>query len=286
MTTWPIGCGQLTWRPERDTDADHAIVLREIADAGYDGAPAPASGPERAAREFAEAGLRPAPGYLGARFWDRDARDEILARAREQVATSQALGVTELYAAASLTPERRLLAGHVSPEDALAPDALRIFAGTLSEVGRIAQDHGVALCFHHHVGSFIETRAELDQLFALVDREVVFLGPDFGHLVWAGDDPLALIRDYGTAIRTVHIKDLNREVLDRGVAATWDYATFSANGLFTELGTGFIDYRPIFAALTEQGFDGWVIVETDVTQLPTARESATISRAYLRNLGI
>ena len=32
-------------------------------------------------------------------------------------------------------------------------------------------------------------------------------------------------------------------------------------------------------------FDGWLIVETDVTQQPTAYESARISREYLNTLG-
>jgi inosose dehydratase len=71
-------------------------------------------------------------------------------------------------------------------------------------------------------------------------------------------------------------------VLRQGVAAGWDYGTFSAHGIWTELGTGAVDFPAIFAILEQAGFSGWLIVETDVTQLPSALESALISRSYLR----
>ena len=38
--------------------------------------------------------------------------------------------------------------------------------------------------------------------------------------------------------------------------------------------------------LKDAGFDGWLLTETDVTQLPTALESAVVSRNYLRDLGL
>ena len=54
--------------------------------------------------------------------------------------------------------------------------------------------------------------------------------------------------------------------------------------IFTELGTGLVDFPAVFDLLRERGFEGWIVVETDVTQLPTAFESAKVSRDYLRSL--
>ncbi|MGN6032390.1 MAG: sugar phosphate isomerase/epimerase family protein [Thermomicrobiales bacterium] len=281
--TLPIGCGQLTWRRDEFSPEQ---VLAEIAEAGYDGAPAGGPDPDAIRTQFAAAGLKPAPGYFGAEFWDPAQRDALVAKARDHAAAHQALGLTELYVAANLTPERIAVAGHVRPEDALSDEGYAAFAETLNAVGKATLDYGVAICFHNHVGSFIETRAELDRLFALVDRDVVFLGPDFGHLAWAGDDSVQLVKDYGSAIRTVHIKDIDQAVLQRGVAAGWDYRQFSDAGIFIELGRGFVDLPGIFSELDRAGFAGWVIVETDVTQLPTAKESAVVSREYLRSIGL
>jgi inosose dehydratase len=271
-------------------------VLAEIAQAGYDGAPAsPRSGrsAEETAELYARHGLKPAPGYLSAAFWEKQQQEQILERARQLARFMRQVGCDELYVAAGgfdvVTPSgqtRRQVAGHVSPEDALPANEYRRFAEVLNRVGEITLEEGVRSCFHNHVGSLIETREEIDHLFSLVDRDLVFQGPDVGHLAWAGVDPVEFCRDYADCIKTLHLKDISPEVLQEGREKNWDYRTFSAAGIFCELGEGFVDFPTIFGILRDAGFQGWVIVETDVTQEPSALESATISRNYLRRMGI
>ena len=41
-------------------------------------------------------------------------------------------------------------------------------------------------------------------LLALADPALVFLGPDTGHLAWAGADVLAFCRTYAPRIKTLH----------------------------------------------------------------------------------
>lgn len=287
-----IGCGQITWRgvPEEQ-------VLAEIAQAGYVGAPAaPKEGQPAAAviATFTKHGLKPAPGYLGADYWDKGQEATILQRARDYAAFAKAAGCTELYVAAggftSYVTKRGLnrsqIAGHVKPEDAMTDAEFAQFAKALNGVGEITLAQGVKSCFHNHVGSTIETREEIDRLWSLIDPNLVFMGPDTGHLAWGGADVVQFCRDYASSIKTMHIKDVNKQVMDEGVAAEWDYRTFSDKGIWTELGQGFVDFPTVFQILKDAGFSGWLIVETDVTQLPTAFESAIMSRDYLRTLGL
>ncbi len=287
-----IGCGQITWRgcpPEQ--------ALAEIAQAGYAGAPAgPREGTTPAAvlAEYASYGLKPAPGYLGADYWDKTQEAAILDRARAQAAFAQEAGLTELYVAAggfnNYTTNRGLtrnqVAGNVRAEDAMTDEEFTQFAKTLNAVGEITLAQGVKSCFHNHVGSTIETREEIDRLWSLVDHNLVFMGPDTGHLAWAGADVIQFCRDYADSIKTMHIKDINPTVLAEGVPAEWDYRTFSDKGIWTELGQGAIDFPAIFQILADAGFSGWIIVETDVTQLATPLESAIVSRNYLHTLGL
>jgi len=91
--------------------------------------------------------------------------------------------------------------------------------------------------------------------------------------------------DYAKDIKTMHIKDIDPDVLARGAAADWDYGTFSDNGIFAEIGEGMVGFPAIFRILEDAGYDGWVIVETDVTQKASALESATTSREYLKSIG-
>lgn len=293
MPNIEIGCGQITWSNATPEEQ----VLAEIAQAGYAGAPAsPAAGRTTAQAQavFAGHGLKPAPSYLGVDFWQAEQHDSILARAREHAAFMHEVGCTELYVAAGgftsyITASgrsRAQLAGHVARADAMTAAEYQQFADTLNQVGAITLEHGVRSCFHNHVGSVIETREEIDRLLAMIDPKLVFLGPDTGHLAWAGADPVAFCRDYASQIKTIHVKDVDLAVRDRGRAQEWDYGTFTANGIFAELGEGGVDFPAIFAILRDAGFAGWVIAETDVTQKPTALESATISREYLRSLGM
>jgi inosose dehydratase len=293
MTTIEIGCGQITWSPNTPEEQ----VLAEIASAGYAGAPAgPREG--RSAQDlialYARHGLKPAPGYLGADFWRAEQRDAILGSARRYAQFMRETGCTELYVAAggfdsfitASGSSRRQLAAHVGPNDGLTEVEYQRFADTLNQVGEITLREGVRSCFHNHVGSVIETRQEIDRLLALVDPALIFLGPDTGHLAWAGVDPVAFCRDYAERIKTIHVKDVDAAVRERGVAQAWDYGTFAKNGIFAELGEGCVDFPAIFATLRAAGFAGWAIAETDVTQKSTALESATISRAYLRSIGL
>jgi len=288
-----VGCGQITW--SRGTPEE--LVLAEIAQAGYDGAPAyPHAGqsPPETVAFYARYGLKCAPGYFGADFWRADQRDRILEGARRQARFMRQVGCTELYVAAggfegyvaASGKDRKQVAGHVSPADGLTPAEFRQFADTLNRVGELTLQEGVRSCFHNHVGSVIETGDEMERLLALVDPALVFLGPDTGHLAWGGEDAADFCRRYAARIQTLHVKDVDAAVLARGVAAGWDYDTFAQNGLFAELGEGCIDFPAIFDALRAAGFAGWVITETDVTQKPTALQSVTISRRYLRSLGL
>jgi len=295
-----IGCGQITWirfTPNGvERLASEEQVLAEIAQAGYDGAPA---GPDsnRSTQEvidlYTRYKLKPAPGYIGTAFWNRERREEILERARRHAAFSRAAGCTELYVAPGgfdyvtrSGQARNQLAGHVHSEDSLTDDEFQIFAETLNMVGEITLAEGVHSCFHNHVGTVVETRAEVDRLLALTDPDLVFLGPDTGHLAWAGADPVAFCRDYAKRIKTLHLKDISACVRDQGRDAAWDYSTFNQQGIFVELGEGCVDFPAIFSILSAVDFSGWLIVETDVTQKPTPLESVTVSRAYLRSLGL
>lgn len=291
MKTIRIGCGQLTWKK-----MDENEVLAEIALAGYDGAPAnprPGESVSELLARFAEAGLQPAPGYLSGEFWREDQQAAILERAEQYATFAQAAGCTELYVAAGgfdkyITARgltRNQVAGHVQPNDSMTDEEYRQFTTTLNRVGEITLQKGVRSCFHNHVGSVIETRAEIDRLWDMVASELIFMGPDTGHLAWGGVDVVQFCREYATAIKTMHIKDIDPYVLAEGREKNWDYRTFSERGIFTELGTGFVDFPSVFNTLESVGFTGWLIVETDVTQQSSALLSAQISRHYLAGLG-
>jgi inosose dehydratase len=81
-------------------------------------------------------------------------------------------------------------------------------------------------------------------------------------------------------------RPMTRKVRARGVEEKWDYRAFSDNGIFVELGEGLVDFPTLFQVLRAAEFRGWIVVETDVTRKPSALVSATISREYLKSIGV
>ena len=283
-----IACGQITWgfgpnRPPLET------ILAEIARAGYEGAPAGRPG-EKSAKEalelYARFGLKPAPGFLAVGWETPTPRAQLLEQAAQTAEFSRELGLTEVYVSAHFPKDRMALAAKVTAENATSTDELKALADLLNEIGVVTLKSGVSICFHNHVGTPVETRDEIDRLFAHVDRSVVFQGADIGHLAWAGGDAVQFVKDYAGSIKTLHIKDINSGIRAQGIAEGWDYMKFNLGGIFAELGEGMVDYPSMFEALAKQKFAGWIVVETDVTTKASALESATISRTYLSGLGL
>jgi inosose dehydratase len=270
--------------------------MREIASAGYDGAPGSLS-LERPAEEvvawFGEFGLVPAPPYFAARFWEPGEEAGILAQAGAVARYVRDLGCDCLYVAATgsehVAPSgktRRDLAGKVTSADAMTDEEFAQFGRVLGAFAEATLAEGVTSCFHNHVGTVIETAAELARMLDHVPTDALALGLDTGHIAWAGDDAVAVCEQYTDRIATLHLKDVNETIRKQGVAGDWGYNQFAEAGVFAELGEGVVDFPAILRPMLESGFDGWLIVETDITLKPTALESAQISRDYLESIGL
>lgn len=290
-----LGCGQITWHHSPDHGLSEDDVLADIAAAGYAGAPW--SGAARPAAEIREAwerhGLKPAPSYVWGDFWDPSQRDAQIENVRAHARRSRELGVSEIYVAAGgfdvrtrSGRTRREVVAHSRPEDSLTDEQYADLARTMQAVGEAALEFGVRACYHNHGGTFIEREDEIERLLAATDPEVLFLGVDTGHLAWAGVDVVAFARRHGARIKTMHLKDVVEDVRATGAAEGWNYDEFEKHGVWTEVGTGSVDFPGLFGVLSEHDFDGWLIVETDVTQLASPLESAKASRENLRALGI
>jgi inosose dehydratase len=292
MSRFLIGCVPITWK-----NVPQDQVLREIADAGYEGVPA---GPRKDAStrqvldELAGYGLKPAPTYMGGDYWKPETQAPAVEQAGRIAKFSREAGVSELYISAGgsrtfVGPRglsRMQVAGRVQPEDSMSDAEFRQLAETLNRVGEAALAEGVRLCYHNHCASVIETREEIERMLSLVDRSLVFLGPDTGHMAWGGTDVVDFFREHVDSIMTVHLKDIDPSVMAEGRRNEWDYGVCRDHGIYTELGRGFVDFPGMLKVLKDADFDGWLLAETDVTQLPTAKESAVVSRRYLKGLGL
>jgi inosose dehydratase len=151
----------------------------------------------------------------------------------------------------------------------------------LDEVARAADARGQVVVYHPHVGSFVETPAEVDWLMASTDPRLVGLCLDVGHYLVGGGDPVEAVRRYGSRLRHVHLKDVDPTVLqEMRAGAIPDFLEALRRRIFTELGGGILDVLGVVRELSRLDYRGWIMCEQDTTWRPPA-ESSAISRAVL-----
>lgn len=127
----------------------------------------------------------------------------------------------------------------------LTPSDIRGFARVLSDLGREAQAVGVRLSLHHHYDQPVMQRDEFDLFFDAAGEGTVGLTVDTAHLVKSGiDDIAALLRRFRAVIDNVHLKDF-------------------ADGEWRVLGEGGVPFGPVFEALQEIGYDGWLCADEE-----------------------
>ena len=133
----------------------------------------------------------------------------------------------------------------------------------LNKLGKVAKDMGIALTFHHHMGTVVQTAAEIDRMMENTDPELVGLLFDSGHLAYCGEDYLAVLKKYAARTRHVHLKDIRPEVVEKVKAENLSFLAGVRLGTFTVPGDGSIDFAPIFDILAETDYEGYVLVEAE-----------------------
>lgn len=149
-------------------------------------------------------------------------------------------------------------------------EAWQQYASRLNTFAAHLASRGIKLAYHHHMGAFVETPADVDKLMALTSPDVGLLF-DTGHMYFAGGDPLTELNKHIDRVVHVHCKDVRAEVLRRARNGSWSFLQSVLNGAFTVPGDGDIQFAPIIHRLAQHGYQGWLVVEAE--QDPTIAPS-------------
>ncbi|MDN2659532.1 myo-inosose-2 dehydratase [Neptunomonas phycophila] len=151
----------------------------------------------------------------------------------------------------------------------------------LTRVAEYTLSQGVQIAYHHHMGTVIESEAEVDLLMKYTSPAVGLL-LDTGHLTFAGGDPIAVQKRHADRIVHVHCKDLREAVLKDAKNRDLSFLDAMLNGVFTVPGDGFIDYLSIFNGLKASNYQGWLVVEAE--QDPAVAHPLTYATLGANNL--
>src|SRR5437667_3345228 len=146
------------------------------------------------------------------------------------------------------------------------PDGWKRAAETFNRAGAESLKSGIQLAYHNHVEEFKalpDGKLPYDVLLAESDPKLLKMEMDLGWAHVAGVDPIAYFKKYPGRFPLVHAKD------------------FDKDGTMTEVGSGVVDWKAIFAKSNLAGIKHY-FVDHDEPKAPL--DSIKTSYQYLEKL--
>jgi inosose dehydratase len=156
----------------------------------------------------------------------------------------------------------------------------------LDRVAALAADRGVQAVLHPHVGTMIETSAEVQQV---LDGSSISLCLDTGHLLIGGTDPAELARQAPERIAHLHLKDVDSTIAAKIRSGRISYSEAVEHGMYRPLGQGDVDVAAIVGCVRAHGYHGWCTLEQDTILTEDPKDEGPVadvrtSAEYLRTI--
>ena len=134
----------------------------------------------------------------------------------------------------------------------------------LNKLAEYAKSNGIRACFHHHMGTCVQTLEETVRMLENTSDDLL-LCYDTGHWTFTETDPLAILEKFPNRIGHVHLKNMRKNVRDQAIKESWSFLKSVRNGCFTVPGDpeGCVDFPAVFKKLDEIGYEGWIMVEAE-----------------------
>jgi len=142
-------------------------------------------------------------------------------------------------------------------------------ATILDELGAKCKRQGLKLLYHNHDFEFKKDKdgvVVIDYLLENCDPKLVNFQMDLFWVTKAGADPVAYFKKYPKRFKIWHVKDMNED------------------GWFAPVGTGSIDFGPIYAQKKLSGMK-YYMVEQDKTFKMEPLEAIKVSHKGLKKFG-
>lgn len=138
-------------------------------------------------------------------------------------------------------------------------DDVKIAVDVFGKAGEACKKAGVQFAFHNHTFEFMPINGIVpyDYIMQNTDKDLVKSEVDLGWATAAGQNPVELFKKYRGRIPLWHVKDIDKTTKEP-----------------TEIGSGYIDFKPIFDARNISGMK-YFFIEQDAVGAPTTIENVT-----------
>lgn len=200
-------------------------------------------------------GLQLIGGFLPVVLHDTAARSATMESARQTAARFQALSASFLVSALVVDLDWS------APRKLSRDEWRRVYDG-FSRLDEIAHDYDLTHVLHPHWGTLAERR---DEVWRTLEDSEVLICLDTGHLTLGETDPVEFAEAAGSRIAHAHLKDASNAIAARLRSGEIDLVPAVQQGLFRALGDGDAPVAATVRALEKSGYDGWYVLEQDLS---------------------
>jgi inosose dehydratase len=138
------------------------------------------------------------------------------------------------------------------------------FGADLERVGQVCADQGLAMVYHHHMGTIVETPQEIDQLMAVTGSATGLLF-DTGHCFLGGGDPGEVLGRHMRRVGHIHTKNVRPVVMGEARRGGWSFLQAVRGGVFTVPGDieGAVQFEAVLSVAAAHGYAGWLVIEAE-----------------------
>ena len=285
--TVKLGINPITWTNDDDPalggDTPLEVCLVETRQAGFRGTELGGKFPRQSqvlGPILSRYDLELVSGWYDGRILEREVEEEFDA-ILPHLTLLRDLGARNVVYADTSRGRHGAIFHPISQRPSLTADEWPGYGAKITKLAERMADFGVRLAFHHHMGTIVETDAEIGELMAHTGPALGLLY-DTGHCAFSGGDPKALLQRHIDRVVHVHCKDVRPDVLARARETDMSFMGAVMAGIFTVPGDGVTDYSALLGMLAEHGYEGWLVVEAE--QDPAKAHPLTYATMGYRNL--
>ncbi|HHV70520.1 myo-inosose-2 dehydratase [Brucella intermedia] len=157
------------------------------------------------------------------------------------------------------------------------------FGAGVEALAEFAAAQGIALVYHHHMGTVVQSEDEIDLLMQHTGPYTKLL-LDTGHCLFGGGDPERVAKKHMGRVGHIHAKNVRPAIATEVRDQSLSFLEGVRRGVFTVPGDaeGGVDFTPVLKVAADKAYQGWLVIEAE--QDPEVRNPYQYQSLGLKSL--
>jgi len=157
------------------------------------------------------------------------------------------------------------------------------FGTGVEALAEFAAAQGIALVYHHHMGTVVQSEDEIDLLMQHTGPHTKLL-LDTGHCLFGGGDPEQVAKKHMGRVGHIHAKNVRPTIATEVRDQSLSFLEGVRRGVFTVPGDaeGGVDFTSVLKVAADKAYQGWLVIEAE--QDPEVRNPYQYQSLGLKSL--